>query len=200
MNKSDSKYLNTAIKMDQAFLTLLDKKDFEFITVKEICQEAGVNRSTFYLHYETINDLLIESINYMNDQFLEFFPKGENRVDQRVHTDNLGELYLITDQYLNPYLNYIREHKRVFQTARRKSSTLGLKDHFDEMFESVLRPILDRFHIAPREQRYVAKYYIGGIMSVLNEWIANGCEDENELIIKIIKNHIGRPGRKQEDE
>ena len=37
MNKNESKYFNTAIKMDQAFLELLEKKDFSYITVKEIC-------------------------------------------------------------------------------------------------------------------------------------------------------------------
>lgn len=51
MNKSESRYFSTAVKMDRAFLELLDKKDLPFITVKEICEKAGVNRSTFYLHY-----------------------------------------------------------------------------------------------------------------------------------------------------
>ena len=69
MNKSESKYFNTASKMDEAFLDLLSKKDFAYITVKEICDKAGVNRSTFYLHYETVSDLLSESIEYMNGQF-----------------------------------------------------------------------------------------------------------------------------------
>ena len=62
MNKSESKYFNTAIKMDEAFLSLIEVKDFEYITVKEICSKAGVNRSTFYLHYDTVADLLEESI------------------------------------------------------------------------------------------------------------------------------------------
>lgn len=70
LNKSESKYFNTAIKMDKAFLQLLEKKDFEYISVKEICEKAGVNRSTFYLHYDNISDLLSESIRYMNEQFL----------------------------------------------------------------------------------------------------------------------------------
>ena len=48
--------------MDEAFLALMAKKDFEYITVKEICEVAGVNRSTFYLHYETMSDLLSESV------------------------------------------------------------------------------------------------------------------------------------------
>ncbi|MDY2657325.1 MAG: TetR/AcrR family transcriptional regulator [Candidatus Limiplasma sp.] len=54
MNKSESKYFHTALRMDEALITLLEKKDLEFITVKEICETAGVNRSTFYLHYSLI--------------------------------------------------------------------------------------------------------------------------------------------------
>ena len=57
MNKNESKYFNTAIKMVEALFTLLEKKDFEYITIKEICNTAGVNRSTFYLHYVYTSDL-----------------------------------------------------------------------------------------------------------------------------------------------
>lgn len=72
MNRSESKYFATAAKMDEAFLSLLEKKDFEYITVKEICAAAGVNRSTFYLHYETVGDLLAECTKYMNERFLAY--------------------------------------------------------------------------------------------------------------------------------
>ncbi len=41
MNKSESRYFATAARMDEALLTLLAKKDFEYITVKEICEVAG---------------------------------------------------------------------------------------------------------------------------------------------------------------
>ena len=66
MNRSESRYFATATRMGEAFLILLAKKDFEYITVKEICEVAGVNRSTFYLHYETMADLLSESVSRMN--------------------------------------------------------------------------------------------------------------------------------------
>ena len=62
MNRSESKYFNTALRMDEALAALLEKKDFEYITVKEICDAAGVNRSTFYLHYENTRDLLDETV------------------------------------------------------------------------------------------------------------------------------------------
>ena len=34
MNKNESKYFITAIKMDEALIKLLEKKDFEYITIK----------------------------------------------------------------------------------------------------------------------------------------------------------------------
>ena len=37
MNKSESNYFATAARMDEAFLELIEKKDFAYITVKEIC-------------------------------------------------------------------------------------------------------------------------------------------------------------------
>ena len=47
MNKNESKYFNTAIRMDEALITLLEKKDFEYITIKEICDTAGVTVPPF---------------------------------------------------------------------------------------------------------------------------------------------------------
>ena len=65
MNKSRSKYFNTAVRFDKALLSLLEKKPFEYITIREICETAEVNRSTFYLHYENTSDLLKETTAYV---------------------------------------------------------------------------------------------------------------------------------------
>ena len=74
MNRSESKYFNTALLMDRALVELLKEKDFEFITIKEICAKAGVNRTTFYLHYETIADLVNETLELTMKQFQGSFP------------------------------------------------------------------------------------------------------------------------------
>ena len=73
MNKSESKYYNTALLMDEALLLLLEQKEYEFITVKELCAKAGVNRSTFYLHYQSIDELLFETIEMINKRFNSSF-------------------------------------------------------------------------------------------------------------------------------
>ena len=80
MNKSESKYFNTALRLDEALIALLEKKDLQYITVKEICHQAGVNRSTFYLHYETIADLVNETLEMVNQRFRSYFPQREEEV------------------------------------------------------------------------------------------------------------------------
>lgn len=100
MNKSESKYFHTAARMDEAFLALLEQKDFAYITVKELCAAAGVNRSTFYLHYETMGDLLSESVSYMNEQFLACMQADSSTFITRLRDCPLEELYLITPAYL----------------------------------------------------------------------------------------------------
>lgn len=127
MNKSESKYFATAMRMDEAFLRLLEKKDFAYITVKELCETAGVNRSTFYLHYETMADLLSESAQYMNEQFLTYMNRNTETFVTKMKECPLDELYLVTQEYLTPYLNYIKEHQRLFRTAMEHYVILGIQ-------------------------------------------------------------------------
>ena len=111
MNRSESKYFNTAACMDEALFALLEKKEFTYITVKEVCQKAGVNRSTFYLHYESMADLLSESVEYLKKQFLAYFAPSTVNILPRIRDCPLDELFLITPEYLAPYLRYIQEHR-----------------------------------------------------------------------------------------
>ena len=57
------------------------RRTLEYITVKEICCQAGVNRSTFYLHYETIGDLMNETLEMINQGFRSYFPRQEEILD-----------------------------------------------------------------------------------------------------------------------
>lgn len=188
MNKSESKYFNTAIKMDKAFLELLAEKDFEYITVKEICQRAGTNRSTFYLHYETISDLLKESVAYTIDDFAQRFQ--EEDVILKIKDCPLEKLLLISPQYLIPYLSYIRDHKKLFQTMVRQFQALGLEENYRRLFEHVLNPILERFQVPLRSRQYRMNFYLNGIIAIIMEWLKNDCADSMEEIADIIENVV----------
>lgn len=187
MNKLESKYFKTAVKMDEAFMKILERKDFEYITVKEICEKAQVNRSTFYLHYETIEDLLSESIQYMNNQFVSYFPTDSIDFINNISTAQLNDLYLITPQFLKPYLQYIKEHKKLFITAINKSNDFKLINSYEIMFIHIFSPIMDRFSIPDKEKRYVLTFYVNGIIAIVKEWMKTDCVDSIDSIVRIIE-------------
>lgn len=186
MNKSESKYFNTAIKMDKAFLQLLEKKDFEYISIKEICEKAGVNRSTFYLHYDNISDLLSESIRFMNEQFLSYFQSENVEIITKLKSCPMKELILVEPKYLLPYLTYIKEHRRLFQTAVSKAVSMSLEETYQRMFRHVFNPIMERFNFPVSERSYVMAFYINGIIAVIMEWVKDDCCDTIEQITDII--------------
>lgn len=185
MNKSESKYFNTSLLMNQALIELLYKKDYDYITVKEICEKAGVNRSTFYLHYETINDLLEECIENTKKQFISYF-SSKNQKLKDIENSSLEELVFLTPDYLNPYLEYIRDNKKLYQVTVKKANIMNLVNILNRLNEVVLKPILNRFKIDEKAQRYWIAYYIGGINSIICEWINNDCAEDNEFITKMI--------------
>ena len=193
MNKSESRYFATVARMDEAFLTLLARKDFEYITVKEICEVAEVNRSTLYLHYETIGDLLEESVSHMNDQFLAYMAKDSKSFVAKLRDCPLDELYLLTPEYLTPYLNYIRENQRLFRTGLENAATLRLEDSYAGLFRHVFIPILDRFHAPPEEREYRMTFYIHGLMAIITMWLERDCADPPEKIITLMQHCVLPP-------
>ena len=192
MNRSESKYFATAARMDEAFLELLEKKDFTYITVKEICEQAGVNRSTFYLHYETVSDLLAESARYIITQFVEAMPHDTAEFMSQIQTRPLEELYLITPEYLTPYLNYIKKHRRIFRTTLEQASVLGMNDAYLSLNRHVFMPILNRYQVPLSSQKYMMPFYINGLMGIVNEWLKEDCEDSIERMISVIQVCIPR--------
>ena len=182
MNKSESKYFNTATKMDLALISLLKKKPFEYITVSEICETASVNRSTFYLHYETISDLLDETTRYLLDDFRSYFPT--DTIDLVCCDRN--ELVFVCDKYLTPYLTYIKNHKEVFGTAITHNKLLKFQDVHKRLFDNIFNPILDRFHYPSNTRQYVMIYYLNGINAIVLEWLKNGCDKSMAEISEII--------------
>ena len=194
MNKSESKYFSTAARMDEAFLAILEKKEFAYITVKEICELAGVNRSTFYLHYETVADLLSESVSHMNEQFLVYMKKDSQTFVTKLHNCPLDELYLITPEYLTPYLGYIEQHKRLFRTATENAAVLGLDKSYDRMFHHVITPILDRYGVPEQDRPYLMAFYLHGLMAIISEWLRNSCADPIAYVVDTIQRCVKRCG------
>ena len=186
MNKNESKYFNTAIKMDEALITLLEKKDFEYITIKEICDTAGVNRSTFYLHYENTSDLLKETTRYIIDKHLEYYKVDQERISLQFETCKREELLFITDEYLMPYLKFIKDNQRLFKVSIKRFHSMHMDEVYGRMFVHIFSPILARFGVPETERSYVMKFYLNGVFAIIIEWLNKNCSDDMKMIIKII--------------
>ena len=184
MNKSESKYFNTALRMDEALIALLEKKDLEYITVKEICHQAGVNRSTFYLHYESIAELLDETMEMINQRFLSYFPQEEEAVLGDMEHRALNDLVFVTQEYLLPYLRFIQDNKKVYRAAFRNPSSMQANARYGVLKQRM------RFEIPAARRPYYIAYYVEGIAAIVKEWLRHDCGDSVEMIAAIIESCV----------
>src|SRR5690242_3433607 len=67
MRKADARIRRTRSQLGTALLNLIVKKPIKDVTVQDILDRSGVARSTFYLHYRDIDDLLVSQL----EMFLE---------------------------------------------------------------------------------------------------------------------------------
>lgn len=187
MNKSESKYFNTAVRFNKALLSLLEKKAFEYISISEICEKAGVNRSTFYLHYENTSDLLRETIAYVLDNFSSYFSVDIKSISTKFSNCDLQDLKFVNEKYLYPYLLFIKENQRVFSAVLSQPAAFDSKSIFQRLFDNIFKPILDRFNYPREEQNYVMMFYLNGITAIIIEWLKDDCQKSIEDIAGIIR-------------
>lgn len=192
LNKNDTKYNHAAEKMQNALLSILNTKDFEMISVKEICEVAEVNRSTFYQHYDNINDLLNEA---MESVYKTFFNQYAEIKDKNINASSQTEedLFFIREEYLLPYLSFMKEHRKLFRILYEKNEVVGSEKLYSAWFKEVFAPILSRFGVPEEEHSLIMTFYLKGLLGMITEWIQNDCEMPVEKLISAIKKCIFRP-------
>lgn len=189
MDRAKSKYFNTAKLMDEALLLLLSKKGYDFISIKEVCQKAGVNRSTFYLHYENMSDLLKECLEYVNEDFVNQF--NGNHPD--LSGPSLKGLFLVKDEYLIPYLTFVKDNKTFFQAIVQQPALLEANQRFDGLSKGIISPILDRYNVPSEDHEYLVEFYIKGITAIILKWVEKDCVGDIQHIADLIKNCTPHP-------
>ena len=192
MKKNDSKYFYTAQLMNQALLALLEKKDIDFITVTEITKKAGVNRSTFYLHYEDVYDLLEETIENLSKQFADTFNLNTNTVAQ-----SQQDAFLITDKHLVPYLSFVKQNKRVLKLVNQKPQLFGAKRAYQKMYDAVFYPAIACFVKEENKRIYNLEFFTGGVTAIVHKWLELDCATEIDELVEIIKSCVNYSSNNQ---
>ena len=182
MEKNKSKYFYTAQLMNQALVSLLEKKDIEFITVTEITKKAGVNRSTFYLHYENIYELLEETIENLNKQFLHSF-----RMQKPPEIKSKKDAFLITDEQLIPYLNFVKQNKRILRLIKKKPQLFQAGKTYQHMYDKIFYPAISQFVLHENERIYNLEFFTAGVSAIVHKWLELDCTTNIEDLVDIIK-------------
>lgn len=81
--KEDLRVIKTGNAIRSAFREMICEMDYKDITIKELTARAQVNRKTFYLHYESLDDLLEELQDEIVDQFVTQKVSYNSREDIR---------------------------------------------------------------------------------------------------------------------
>lgn len=178
MKKTDKRILSSIASIHQSMIDLLTTKDVSKITVKELCIHAGINRSTFYAHYDnpmhvlsTLEQELIKDINTM------------------LADENLGDVETFTARPIERIIEYIAENKDVVLVM--------LSDHANQGFVRQLIDIVKRENFSSKDNplsahpdsEYIFEFLATGAVSVVKKWLI---EDEHydikeisEMIYKI---------------
>jgi len=143
-----------------AMLELLEKQPIEKITVTDICQNADVNRSTFYAYYEDTGFLMLEIENDVLRQ-LPASPNANVKDDQAQ--------FLVT---LEEFFEYVRKNERLFRIliVQRDNSSFNLR-LINTVMEKYRQPLETK---GPFPDRYAYIYCVSGVIGIMKEWIMNG--------------------------
>ena len=172
MNQQDPRVVFTQTMIKNALLELIKENDLSKVTINQICETAGVNRSTFYRYYTSVYDLWN---NIEQDYFRDIVLKLGIRESEQSNTLLYKLLGIIKE---NPILN--RSVSNHVNSKLPKMVTGYYKDKII-VFWKKNNPDFSEEHL-----EYLFAAYVGALTSVIRRWINNGMKDSEEEIVKIM--------------
>lgn len=145
----------------EAYMRLINEKQTGRITVKDICECAELNRSTFYLHYSEPNDILKE----LEDETIGMVKDALNSIG------SLENAASDASECLMSFLCCVRKNGELFRTLLVRNTD----PHFRrKLSDTAIQMAQISFHvdIAPESRRMVYLYIVNGCMEVLTDWIS----------------------------
>lgn len=174
--KIDRRIKKTQKALLQALTILLRKKPLSKISISELCEEADINRNTFYYHY-----------NYPEDILKEFQQDIIEEISLKLVRDD-GSSYNLID-----ILKYIKTQKEFITILLSPNCDLNLLDDIFASATIQTLAITSDNSSSKIYQDYVTAYSIHGCNAIIKIWLQNGMketpEELAEFIIKL--NHIG---------
>lgn len=155
--------------IQRAFLDILRHEPYASITAKEIATAAGISRTTFYRHYETREDVLFDLI----DGLLAEVEALRQRLTSLTPTDDFGRRMLV-----HQMLQRVADHSEELQVIMADN---GAAFHLISRSQRYLLDVTTcgaeaTPHDEARWEACVRHYHVAGILAVVTDWAAHGCD------------------------
>lgn len=149
---------------------LKEKGSISKVSVRELCDRAELNRSTFYAHYQEPKDLLYEIETELLDATEEHLKKIGQENDIGAH------------KYLLSFLQYIKENDKPFRTLLIDAADPDFRSRF--MQQSIIQFVDNLRIVLPKElEQYIYSYILNGNTGIIIQWVrSNYAIDENEIV------------------
>ncbi len=186
MQKNPELTEQTKRNLTEAFLNIYDEKDISRISVKEIAEHAGYNRSTFYSYFDNVQDVLDDVVDSLFEQARKI---GESHVDYK-ECGTVNRAEDLTN--LSPdegFVRFYEENSKVltimFHKVRTPVFTQRLREWIQPECEQFLNSLSEKERL---EMTYVLEYHISGLFAILTKWY----KEEKNLTINEIWNLIAQ--------
>ena len=172
--KNNKRYKMSCEKIETAFLTLILNHKYEDISISQICEMADINRSTFYVHYDDINDLIIKIESKFANSMASIFNFG-----LRQNNEAFIEMFKFIEK--NRYF-----YKAFLNIPYATLAETNIKNN-------VLTNLKDFTNINDSELFYRASFFGAGIKEMCRIWLARDCKESPEQMANLlIKEYINR--------
>lgn len=161
---------STKARIAAGFEKLLETRSFEEITTKNIVDESGVSKATFYRHFKDKYDVLGYGVKKSIESFLEPYMNGRCSL-KNVHED---------------FHKYIFSKKDFFYRAMKTEGPNSFENLLIEASMDLFYKIYEGKSVAvTQEIEDITELYCHGATSFLKKWIGGGFKEPLEYVSRI---------------
>jgi AcrR family transcriptional regulator len=187
MEKTDIRVRFTQKVLRDSLLALMKEKSILAISIKEICELAGVSRSTFYIYYKDQYDLLrqIEDQTFIEaDKIIQ----PHTKIAKKPNSREITAIFQDTLQFIANNNNSIQvllgeNGDRDFQKKYFRNSIESLR----KFTEGIGVKLPDK-----KAAQYGFVFVIGGFHTLVQEWLKNGMDTPAPDLAKILTRFFTR--------
>ncbi|MBQ0001412.1 MAG: TetR/AcrR family transcriptional regulator [Clostridiales bacterium] len=158
----DRRIKYTRMVLNDSLLHFLEEKDIAKITVKEICVNADVNRSTYYAHFSDPFDQLKK----LKEELIHDVTEFTLQIDTTRIPDGQHQY-----QILKSLLRYVDEKRHIFRTLLNKTGDRSLQEELLQILGEKVFPA-DRSRTSSEDERkYRIIYATNGCFGMFYHWL-----------------------------